>query len=299
MASQQLMTDKKQKPAKSIQHQNFERVGRAVSYLLDNQQRQPSLAELSSVIGIGESHLQRTFLEWVGVSPKQFLLYLTKEKAKQALQSNSVFDAALASGLSGGGRLHDLMVRHECVTPGEYQSKGEGLEISYGVHSSPLGSCFIATTPRGICKLSFLDSDADADLALEELLSGWGNARITADPHETALQCDAVFSTLTAGGERRVSDPIHLLLRATPFRIQVWEALMQIPPGRIVSYQQVACAIGKPKAVRAVASAIANNEIGLLIPCHRVIRESGALSEYRWSRHRKAALIGYEFSLNH
>lgn len=240
-------------------------------------------------MGLSEFHLQRVFTEWAGVSPKQFLGYLTKEYAKRQLHFSSVQDAAFTSGLSGSSRLHDLFVTYESVTPGEIKKRGQGINICYGVHSSRFGYCFIAVTERGLCKLGFFDSSEEKEQLVSELYTDWENATIEEDSTETQSVFNRVFSS-----EAGADSSIKLLLKGSPFRVQVWEALLNIPTGNLVSYQQVADSIGKPSASRAVASAIAANNIGFLIPCHRVIRSTGVLSNYRWSRERKAAMIVYE-----
>ena len=269
--------------------QNYRRISMAIKYLVDNQCSQPTLAELSCAVDISEYHLQRMFSAWAGVSPKRFLQYLTKEKAKQCLQGHSVFEAALSSGLSGGGRLHDLMVGCESVTPGEYKSAGAGLEIFYGIHPSRFGHCFVASTSRGICKLAFFDSLEERGQLFTELVSEWPNARIAEDRLTTATQLAQVFAEMPSASAK-----LGVLLKGTPFQMQVWEALLRIPQGAMVSYQQLADGLGRPSSVRAVASAVARNNIGYLIPCHRVIRATGALNNYRWGEERKAAMLGWE-----
>jgi len=270
-------------------HKNYQRISTAINYLVDHHLAQPTLPELADAVGISQFHLQRTFSEWVGVSPKQFIQYLTKEQAKLHLRDNSVFEAALSSGLSGGGRLHDLLVTCESVTPGEYKSWGAGLEISYGTHPSRFGYCFIAATHRGICKLAFFDSQDQENSTLKELVLDWPNAAIKEDKTKTAAILMKIFSQSSNS-----TNTLNLLLKGSKFQLQVWEALLKIPESEMVSYQQVANGIGKPTSVRALASAIGRNNIAYLIPCHRVIRSTGALSQYRWGEARKAAILGWE-----
>lgn len=277
-------------PTQENSHMHYEKVEQAIHYLMEHHLQQPSLKEIGDAVGMSEFHLQRVFTQWAGVSLKQFLQYLTKEHAKQALRTSSVFDSALASGLSGSSRLHDLLITHESVTPGEYRSWGKGIHIWYGVHACQFGHCFIAVTQRGICKLAFFDTDDELKILLTELHSEWKHAEISENFTATQNTADLIFSQSQHTGS------LHLLLKGTPFRVQVWQALLNIPEGNLASYQQVAQSIGKPSSARAVASAIANNQIGYLIPCHRVIRGTGALSEYRWGKIRKAALIGWEKS---
>ena len=239
-------------------------------------------------MGLSESHLQREFSAWAGVSPKQFLQYLTKENAKRRLREESVMQAALGSGLSGSGRLHDLMINCEGVTPGEYRTRGRGLIIRYGMHPSPFGECLLATTERGVCKLAFFDTDAQCDELERSLHDEWEAAAIEHDQDATAFIARQVF-------DPRATGSLQLLLRGSPFQLRVWEALLSIPEGRLASYQQIADILERPSAVRSVASAIARNDIGYLIPCHRVIRGSGEFGRYRWGGERKQrAIIGWE-----
>jgi len=277
------------------QHKNYQRIAKAIDYLVDKQLAQPTLTELANAVGMSEYHLQRTFSEWVGVSPKQFVQYLTKEQAKQTLRDSSVFDAALSSGLSGGGRLHDLMVNCESITPGEYKTWGQGLEITYGLHPSRFGYCFIASTKRGVCKLAFFDDQANFQAALAELRGDWPNANLIENTQKTAHIMTQIFPDTAAQTDLANTSPgLKLLLKGTKFQLQVWEALLKIPESEVVSYQQLADGMGKSSSVRAVASAIGRNNIAYLIPCHRVIRATGALSQYRWGAGRKAAILGWE-----
>jgi len=276
-------------PDISPQHANYNRVSKALAYLIKHQPHQPSLSEVSAFVGLSDSHLQRIFTEWAGVSPKQFLQYITKENAKLQLREHAVADSALASGLSGSSRLHDLMIRCEAVTPGEYRQFGQGLEIAYGVHSCPFGYCFIALTHRGICKLAFFDTAEEGDEIAQELNIEWPEAKTIRDERRTTSVFDQVFTPSTGAQQT-----ITVLLKGSPFQIKVWEALLNIKDGELYSYQQVADSIGKPSAVRAAASAIAHNQVAYLIPCHRVIRGSGVLNNYRWGEERKAAMIGLE-----
>lgn len=271
------------------QHENYLRIAQAIQYLQENHLDQPNLKELADVVGVSEYHFQRMFSEWAGVSPKQFLQYLTKENAKERLKESSVLDAAIDSGLSGPSRLHDLMISCEGVTPGEYKNWGKGVEIAYGIHSSPFGYCFIGITKRGVCKLAFYDSQAESMAARAELDVDWPEATIVENQNLTAEVAHQIFCD--GDGTQK---SLHLLLKGSPFQIKVWEAVLSIPQGQLHSYQQVANAMGKPTAVRAVASAVARNNIAYLIPCHRVIRSSGVLNNYRWGDVRKAAIIGRE-----
>jgi AraC family transcriptional regulator of adaptative response/methylated-DNA-[protein]-cysteine methyltransferase len=265
----------------------YERIARAIHYLDTHRREQPGLAELGAHLGLSESHLQREFSAWAGVSPKQFLQYLTKESAKRRLRDESVMQAALESGLSGSGRLHDLMINCEGMTPGEYRARGRGLVIRYGIHPSPFGDCFLAMTERGVCKLAFVDAEVQRDEVKRSLHNEWEAAVIECDQDATAHIARQVFDPAATGS-------LRLLLRGSSFQLRAWEALLSIPEGRLASYQQVAILVDRPSAIRSVASAIARNDIGYLIPCHRVIRSTGEFGQYRWGSERKQALIGWE-----
>ncbi len=280
------------KPKKLSEHRRYQQIASAISYLNQHHAEQPALSQIARATGVSESHLQRTFSEWVGISPKQFLQYLTKEYAKSALRHASVMDASHAAGLSGASRLYDLMVTHESVTPGEYKSGGAGIVIYYAAFSSPYGYCFIAVTARGICKLSFFDRWSELPAVCAELERSWPNASLIASEERARSDFEQLFPS--AASDEPAVRSVQVLLKGTPFRLQVWEALMRIAPGTLVSYQQLAGRIGRPTAARAVASAVASNEVACLVPCHRVIRESGVLNLYRWGVDRKAALIASE-----
>lgn len=265
-------------------------VAEAIRYLGANFQRQPSLDELSAHLAVSPYHLQRLFSRWAGISPKRFVQFLTVEHAKQALVgAQSVLDASWNSGLSGPGRLHDLFVTVEAVTPGEFKSGGRGLRISYGFHPSPFGACLLGVTERGICSLAFVDPGREA-VELGELRARWPAASLVEEREETASVLARVFPD--GGGLPR--QPLHLLLKGTNFQVKVWDALLRIPPGALCSYEDVAQAVGRPTAARAVGGAVGSNRIGYLIPCHRVIRKSGIVSNYYWGPVRKRAMIGWE-----
>ncbi len=267
-------------------------VASAIRFLESNQKQQPGLADIASHVGLSEFHLQRLFCTWAGVSPRQYLQYLTKESAKRRLRLETVFNTALSVGLSGPGRLHDLMVTCEGVTPGEYRLAGQGLAIAYGIHDSPFGACLLASTGNGICKLAFFDTQAECVVLEGELFAEWPAATITRQDAITALLLPRMFPV---AGKRE--QPLKLLLRGSPFQLKVWEALLAIPVGGICTYQQVANLVESPAAVRAVASAIAQNSIGYLIPCHRVIRAGGEFGQYRWGGTRKKAMLAWEASV--
>ncbi len=274
--------------------QDYYRVEQALNYLNEHADEQPTLKEVADSLNLSEFHFQRIFTRWVGVSPKRFLQYLTRERAKALLaKSHSLLDVALETGLSGPGRLHDLFVATEAVTPGEYKSRGQDLTITYGFHTSPFGECLLACTPRGLSNLIFVQSGNRA-AALQILRQAWPLATLDEDPQVTAGFVDQIFDPSQAAGDH----PLKLHLQGTNFQIKVWEALLSIPPGSLVSYEDLAVYIGMPKAVRAVANAVGKNPIPVLIPCHRVIRKIGAIGGYRYGSARKQALLGSEMVQN-
>jgi AraC family transcriptional regulator of adaptative response/methylated-DNA-[protein]-cysteine methyltransferase len=275
------------------QSDDYKRVEQAIRFLEAHFREQPSLDEIAASVHLSKYHFQRLFKRWAGVSPTQFLHFLTVGYAKQRLQeARSTLEAALDAGLSGPGRLHDLFVTWEAMTPGEYKRRGDGLEIRYGIHPTPFGPCLLATTDRGICALYFVSEGGEAG-ALGELQTSWPAADLVRDPDATRGLVSRLF--VPNGGPH----PFHLLLRGTNFQVKVWEALLSIPAGAMVSYQDVADLIGRPDATRAVANAIAHNPISYLIPCHRVISRVGRSHAYRWGAARKKAILGWEASRHH
>ncbi len=280
----QMMT-LKTSPAESARQ--YALVAQAIRFLRAHARQQPTLAEVADAVHLSEHHLQRVFAAWAGISPKRFLQYLSKEHALAALRSaQDVLGAAQASGLSGPGRLHDLMVSCEAMTPGEIKSGGLGLSVGWGQAGTPFGPALAGWTPRGICFLAFLDDDARP--RYDELRAAWPAADLRQDDARAQALIDQVFPAAPQPGR------LHLLLRGTNFQLKVWEALLRLPPGRRVSYTQLAGLAGTPKAQRAVGSALAANAIAYLIPCHRVIRESGDSGQYRWGGERKAAMLAWE-----
>ncbi len=267
------------------------RVERALDWLSHNFERQPSLAEAASRAGLSEYHFQRLFRRQVGLSPKKYVQFLTLERAKNVLaHSRSVLDAAYDAGLSGPGRLHDLFVNIEAMTPGEYKNRGRGLTIRYGAHPSPFGQCLILRTARGVCGLAFSAPERGAE-ALAELARGFEAAAFIEDAGATAGIARTIFDAAAgaAGG-----GGVRLHLRGTPFQIKVWRALLAIPPGCVASYGDLARRIGTPRASRAAGTAVGSNPVAWVIPCHRVIRASGVLGGYRWGRGRKLAMLSVE-----
>lgn len=269
---------------------DYHRIEQALGYLAEHFREQPRLAEVAAQLGLSEHHFQRLFSRWAGVSPKRFLQYLTAEYARALLQSShSVLETAFAAGLSGGGRLHDLSIALHGVTPGELQSRGVGLRIGYGIHPTPFGDCLLATTPRGICALSF-HNPTEIAAALVELRQRWAGASIEPDPTKTGTLVAQIFPK----PPEQQPAPLHLLVQGTNFQLRVWEALLRLPAGAATTYGDLAERIGAPRAARAVGSAVGQNPVAYLIPCHRVIRASGVLGEYRWGALRKQALLGWE-----
>lgn len=272
--------------------QDYERIERAIYFLEANYQDQPTLKEMAQYVNLSEYHFQRLFTRWAGISPKRFLQYLTKERAKQLLSNaEDLLRTTYESGLSGPGRLHDLLVTSEAVTPGEYKSRGQGLTIRYGFHSSPFGKCLVAITERGICDLMFLQ-DGDQQGSLAELRSCWPGAELEQDSDATKGIVENIFGLF----QRQTSNPMRLYLSGTNFQLKVWEALLKIPAGSVVSYEDISIFIGIPGGSRAVGNAVSRNPTPVLIPCHRVIRKSGDFGEYRWGTSRKKALLGWEMA---
>jgi len=269
---------------------DYERVEKAITFIEKNFHAQPSLKEISDQIGLSEFHFQRLFSRWVGISPKRFLQFLTKEYAKKLLQrSKNILDVTYEAGLSSPGRLHDLFVTCEAVTPGEFKSKGEGIAITYGFHPSPFGECLLATTGRGICGLYFA-KNGDRRRVLEEFKLNWKNADLVEDPDASPVPVGRIFNPSLMPE----SLPLHLILSGTNFQIKVWEALVNIPFGSVVSYEDVAVQIGLPTAARAVGNAVGKNPISFIIPCHRVIRKTADFGNYGGGTARKKAILGWE-----
>lgn len=269
---------------------DYEKIENIILYLEKNYRSHPSLEEIADYISLSPFHMQRLFKRWAGISPKRFIQYLTLGYAKSVLQnSGSLLDAAYESGLSGPGRLHDLFVTFDAITPGEFKRRGENIQIQYGIHQSPFGSCLIGITDRGICWLSFFGTDGQKR-SLTELSQQWKGATITENRQLTKEYIEKIFRQ----GQKKSQKSLNLYLKGTNFQIKVWEALLNLPQGGLFSYQYLAQSIGRPDASRAVASAIGQNPISYLIPCHRVLQKSGKISGYRWGSARKKAIIAWE-----
>ncbi len=269
---------------------DYQRIEKAILFLQDHVYDQPGLEEVAEYLHLSPYHFQRLFKRWAGISPKRFLQFLTLDYAKQLLrESRNNLETTYRAGLSSPSRLHDLFVVVDAVTPGEYKAHGSGLEILYGVHGSPFGSCLVALTERGLCALSFVGA-AGPQAALDSLHRQWPKAVLKESPGRTEWVIRRVFEPL----QQDDRSPIPLLLKGTNFQIKVWEALLSIPMGSLTSYQELARAIGNPTASRAVGSAVGTNPIAYLIPCHRVIRSSGAFGNYRYGTVRKKAILLWE-----
>jgi len=268
----------------------YETIARALRYIRDNANRQPSLDEIAANVYMSPYHFQRLFSEWAGISPKKFLQYLTLNYAKNCLKQNrSLFETAHQSGLSGTGRLHDLFISLEGMTPGEYKNGGEDLTIYYTVHASLFGTFVVASTDRGICNLFFIDEDEDAASLLRV---EWPSARLVQEEKTMHRDVISFFE------QKEPTNQIPLRLKGTPFQLKVWQALLQIPEGTLTSYGVIAAHLEAPSAQRAVGTAIGKNPVGYLIPCHRVIRNMGEMGGYRWNPIRKQAMIGRETAQN-
>lgn len=266
---------------------NYQRIAEAIQYIRTNFKEQPSLDDIAANVHLSPFHFQRMFTEWAGVSPKKFLQYLTVSYAKDILKESkaTVFDASFEAGLSGTSRLHDLFVSIEGMTPGDYKNGGAALTIHYNTYDSPFGAYLLASTSKGICTLFFYD---DKNIAIAQLKQEWPNATFI---QQGDIYHEAIQSFFQQGNK---PEQIKLHLKGTDFQLKVWEALLKIPEGALVDYSGIAKQIGKAQASRAVGTAIGNNPVGYIIPCHRVIKNVGVIGEYRWGTTRKMAMIGWE-----
>ena len=269
---------------------DYRRIEKAIHFLEENFRRQPALEEVARQVGLSEYHFHRLFSRWAGVSPKRFLQFLTADYARRLLrESANVLDAAYETGLTGPGRLHDLIVNVYAMTPGELKEEGAGLTIRFGVHPSPFGDCLVAVTDRGICAVSFLSAERGRE-AREKLESRWSRATFRKSQAETKDVANRIFDP----SRWKNGSPVSVIVRGTNFQVRVWEALVRIPPGCAVSYEQVASRIGEPASARPVGSAVARNPVAFLIPCHRVIRKTGDFGEYGSGSARKKAILAWE-----
>lgn len=267
---------------------NYQRIAEAIDYIKTNFKTQPSLDEVAEQVHLSPYHFQRLFSDWAGTTPKKFLQYISIEHAKRLLtdQQATLFDAAFETGLSGTGRLHDLFINIEGMTPAEYRNGGKSLSINYSFAESPFGNLLVASTKKGICYMAFDDGEANT---LHNLKQKFPNA--TLHQKSDLIQQNALF--IFQNDWSKLPE-IKLHLKGTDFQLKVWETLLKIPMGRLSSYHNIAEQIGSPKASRAVGTAIGSNPVAFLIPCHRVIQSSGKIGGYMWGNTRKTAIIGWE-----
>ncbi len=269
---------------------DYELVRRAIAYITEHRKAQPEVEAIASAAGLTSEELHHLFRRWAGLTPKSFLQALTLDHARQLLRdSASVLDASYEVGLSGPGRLHDLFVTHEAMSPGEWKNGGEGVTIRYGFHASPFGTALVMATPRGLAGLAFADADGHA-AALADMCKRWPKAEYVEDAAATAPLARRVFDPTLW----RPDQPLRVVLIGTDFEVRVWETLLRIPLGRASTYSDIARSLGRPQAARAVGGAVGRNPLSFVVPCHRVLGKSGALTGYHWGVSRKHAIIGWE-----
>ncbi|MDQ2872164.1 MAG: methylated-DNA--[protein]-cysteine S-methyltransferase [Candidatus Eremiobacteraeota bacterium] len=272
---------------------DYEKIAEAIDYLSRHVDEQPLLDDVAASIGVSPFYFQRMFRRWAGITPKQFLQFLTLEHMKGLFdEQRSVLGAALETGLSSPARAHDHFVTLEAVTPGEYKGAGAGLTMLYGTAATIFGTAFVAQTQRGICAFAFLDEDLQQQI--DDLHAQWDAADLVRDDAATQAVVDRIFDPASTDSR----EPLRVVARGTNFQVRVWRALLDIPPGNVRTYAQLARSMGEPDSARAVGNALANNTLGYLIPCHRVILGTGAIGNYRWTPHRKRALLAWEAARN-
>ena len=291
MQTQMTKSDQFSLRASAAPASDYDHVRRAIGYLTAHWREQPSLGEVAAEAGLSEAHFQRLFKRWAGISPKAFVQALTLDHARMLLQdAASVLDATYEVGLSGPGRLHDLFVTHEAMSPGEYKAGGAGLTITYGFHTCPFGEALVMTTPRGLCGVAFADGPDERAARFEDMKARWPNANYAEDHAATAPIAKRIFDPARWSAET----PLRIVLIGTDFEVRVWETLLKVPFGRATTYSDVAAHIGRPKAARAVGAAVGKNPVSFVVPCHRVLGKSGALTGYHWGLTRKQAILGWE-----
>lgn len=270
---------------------DYETVRRVIEMLTLDYQQQPSLETMAARLGVSPSQLQKTFTRWAGLSPKGFLQAVTLDHAKRLLgqEGMPLLETSIELGLSGPGRLHDLFVTHEAMSPGEWKAKGAGLTIRYGFHPSPFGLALVMVTERGLAGLAFADPGGEA-ACFDDMAERWPQANYVADQAATAPYARRIFDPQKWSGEQ----PLRVVLIGTDFQVRVWESLLEIPLGRAVTYSDIAARIGQPTASRAVGAAVGRNPISFVVPCHRALGKSGALTGYHWGLTRKRAMLGWE-----
>ncbi len=273
---------------------DYQHVRQAILFISQQTRSQPSLDEIAHHVGLDASHFHKLFVRWAGLTPKSFLQSLTLDHARRLLGRNtSLLETALATGLSGAGRLHDLFVQYEALSPGEYARKGEGLTMKYGFHECPFGLALLMKTRRGIAGLAFADNNKGRQSALEDMMQRWPRATYCEDKDASRQEVAQIFSP----SKWRAEQPLRLILIGSDFELSVWQGLLTIPLGHAISYGALAHSIDKPRAHRAVASAVGRNPLSFVVPCHRVFRKNGGLGGYHWSLPRKQAIIGWEKGL--
>ena len=270
---------------------DYETVRRVIEMLTLDYQQQPSLETMAARLGLSPSQLQKTFTRWAGLSPKGFLQAVTLDHAKRLLgqEGMPLLETSIELGLSGPGRLHDLFVTHEAMSPGEWKAKGAGLTIRYGFHPSPFGQALVMVTERGLAGLAFADPGGEA-ACFDDMAERWPQANYVADQAATAPYASRIFDPQKWSGEQ----PLRVVLIGTDFQVRVWESLLEIPLGKAVTYSDIAARIGQPTASRAVGAAVGRNPISFVVPCHRALGKSGALTGYHWGLTRKRAMLGWE-----
>jgi AraC family transcriptional regulator of adaptative response/methylated-DNA-[protein]-cysteine methyltransferase len=269
---------------------DYARVKRALEFIAARRKAQPALEDIAAHVGLSPSHLHHLFKRWAGLTPKSFLQALTLDHARSLLRDRaSVLDTAYEVGLSGPGRLHDLFVTHEAMTPGDYKSGGAGLQLTYGFHPSPFGEALVVAAPLGLAGLGFVDDGARA-AALDDMRRRWPWATYVHDQAATAPLARLAFDPALWSRDR----PLRVVLIGTDFEVRVWETLLRIPMGCATTYSDIARTLARPKAARAVGAAVGKNPVSFIVPCHRVLGSSGALTGYHWGLTRKQAIIGWE-----
>jgi AraC family transcriptional regulator, regulatory protein of adaptative response / methylated-DNA-[protein]-cysteine methyltransferase len=270
--------------------QDYDSVRRIVAFISQNWRDQPSLEEIATHVGLSTTHVHHLFRRWAGLTPKAFLQAITLDNARLMLaQSASVLETSYEVGLSGPGRLHDLFVTHEAMSPGEFKTAGAGLTMAYGFHPSPFGEAIVVATGRGLAGLGFVEGD-DRAAALADMSRRWRNAAFVLDEALTEPLARRVFDARAW----RAEEPLRVVLIGTDFEVRVWQTLLRIPFGRAATYSDIAGHIGSPKAARAVGAAVGRNPVSFVVPCHRVLGRSGALTGYHWGVTRKQAMLGWE-----
>jgi AraC family transcriptional regulator of adaptative response/methylated-DNA-[protein]-cysteine methyltransferase len=269
---------------------DYDVVRKAIAHIRSNWRAQPEIEQIAEAAGVTPTELHHLFRRWAGLTPKAFLQALTLDSARNLLRASaSVLDATFEVGLSGPGRLHDLFVTHEAMSPGEWKSGGEGLTVHYGFHPSAFGTALVMATDRGLCGLAFADPGEER-AALEDMRRRWPKAGLVEDSAQTAPLCTRIFDPKLWRSDR----PLRVVLIGTDFEVRVWETLLRIPMGRATTYSDIAGNIGRPKASRAVGAAVGKNPISFVVPCHRVLGKSGELTGYHWGITRKHAMLGWE-----